>query len=371
MRRLRVLTAGSVGISLAPTVGLIGLVWILQACCCGEPYRPSSAPPGSIAGHLLFPPPSRSQALAVYAVDSYAMDSNGSIRYAVTRVVPPATTYVLAVPPGAYWVIARLDSDPLSSAGYTYDLMCIRSPATCIGNSTNYTLVRVSVQTYQNVVGIDIGDWDKSVSENILWNLDLHGTPLARSFQSPAPARSLPSRPTPSEPAPDWSGQFVNTPSGARIPLPTGWQEVKPPRSVSPNPNEIYIASETVTSPLSLDSNGVWLIVRWDVGVLCPSPDWSLATAKSRVTMQGGAITRSGVRNGTEDFYFENPTGDVGAQPFTGYVMWGAGEHYATDSYSTGDCIEFAFTGLTESGLESNFPAVVGMLQGVTFTSPH
>jgi hypothetical protein len=87
--------------------------------------------------------------------------------------------------------------------------------------------------------------------------------------------------------------------------------------------------------------------------------------------MQGGAITRAGVRNGIENFYFENPTGDVGVQPFTGYVMWGAGEHYATDSYPTADCIEFAFTGVTESGLESNLPAIVAILRGTTFTSPH
>jgi hypothetical protein len=354
----------------APTVALVGLAWILQACCCGVPYQPSSAPPGTIGGRLLFPPPSKSQALAVYAVDSYALDSNGSVRYAMTRVVPPATTYVLAVPPGAYWVLARLDSDPLSFAGYTFDLMCSRSPATCSGNSGNYTLVRVSVQTNQNVVGIDIGDWGRSVSEGILWNLDLHGSPLARSFRSPAAPKSLPFRPMPSAQAPDWSGQFVDTPAGARIPLPTGWHEIKPPSTVSPNSSEIYIASEAVSSPLSLDSNGVWLTVHWDIGRTCPSPDWSLATAQTRVSM-GGTITRSGVQNGTEDFYFENPTGDVGVQPFTGYVMWGAGEHFATDFYAIGDCIEFAFTGVTQSGLESNLPAIAAVLQGTSFTSPH
>lgn len=370
-RRLRVLGAGSIGVTLAPILGLVGLAWILQACCCGPPYTPPSGPPGSIAGQVLFPPPSRSQALAVYAVDSYSMDSNGSIRYAVTRVVPPATTYLLAVPPGTYWVVARLDSDPLSSAGYTLDLTCPRFPARCSGGATNSNLVRVSVPSQQKVDGIDIGDWGRPESQSMLWNLDLHGTPLARYYQSPVPPGSLPSRPTPSEPAPDWSGQYVNTPSGARFPLPAGWHEVKPPSSVSPNPNETYVASEGVTSPLSLDSNGVWLTVHWDVGVVCPSPDWSLATAKSRVTMQGGAITRSGVRDGTENFYFENPSADVGVQPFTGYVMWGAGEHYASDSYSTGDCIEFAFTGVTESGLESNLPAVVAILQATTFTSPH
>jgi len=355
----------------APTLALVGLAWILQACCCGPAYQPSSGPPGSISGKLLLPPPSKSQALAVYAVDSYALDSNGSIRYAMTRVVPPATTYVLAVPPGAYWVVARLDSDPLSSAGYTYDFLCRTSRAICGGNSPNYDLVRVAVQTNQNVIGIDIGDWGGSVSAGMLWNLDLHGTPLARAYRSPARPKTLPSRPTPSEPAPDWSGRFVNTPSGARIPLPTGWQEVKPPGSVSPTPNETYVASEAVSAPLSLDSNGVWLIVRWDFGRACPAPDWSLATAKGRVSMQGEAMTRAGVLNGTEDFYFENPTRDVGVQPFTGYVVWGAGEHYATDSYSPGDCIEFAFTGVTESGLESNLPAIVAVLRGTTFTSPH
>ncbi|HEX9098551.1 MAG TPA: hypothetical protein VF956_03580 [Candidatus Dormibacteraeota bacterium] len=51
--------------------------------------------------------------------------------------------------------------------------------------------------------------------------------------------------------------------------------------------------------------------------------------------------------------------------------MWGAGEHYATDSYPTGDCIEFAFTGVTESGLASNLPAIISILRDTTFTSPH
>jgi hypothetical protein len=353
-RRLRVLSAGSVGVSLAPTLGLIGLVWILQACCCGGPYAPAPGPPGSIAGSLQFPPPGKSQALAVYAVDSFGLDRNGFAAYAMTRVVPPDTTYVLAVPPGIYEVVARLDSDPRSSAGYM----------------ANSSLNRVRVETRQTVTGINIGDWGAPDSQRVIWDVDVHGSPLPASPQPAASPKSLPSRPMPTEPSPALSGEFASTVSGARFPIPVGWREIKPPYPISVNPNDNYFANESVSSPLSLDGSGVWLTVRWDIQQSCPAPDWRLASAQTTVSAQTDARSRGGPLIGHEYLYFEDPSG-AAVQPFTGYSLRGAASHYLTGLNPVPDCIEFAFTGVGQSGLESNLPAIAAILQGTSFTSPH
>jgi hypothetical protein len=355
MRRLRVLSAGSVGISLAPTLGLIGLVWIMQACCCGGPYAPAPGPPGSVAGSLQFPVQGKSQALTVYAVDSFGLDRNGFAAYAMTRVAPPVTTYVLAVPPGIYEVVARLDSDPLSSAGYM----------------ANSSVNRVRVESRQAVTGINIGDWGAPDSLRVIWDVDVHGSPLPASLEPTPSPKLLPSRPIPSEPSPELSGEFASTVSGARFPIPTGWQEIKPPYPMSVNPNDNYFSNEAVASPLALDPRGVWLTVRWDIQEPCPDPDWRFATDQARVVAQTNARSRGGPLVGHQFLYFEDPAGRANVQPFTGYSLWGAASHYLTGLNPIPDCIEFIFTATTSTARDSNLATIGAILQSATFTNPH
>jgi hypothetical protein len=64
-----------------------------------------------------------------------------------------------------------------------------------------------------------------------------------------------------------------------------------------------------------------------------------------------------------EPFYFEDPPGDAGPQPFTGYGLVG-------DAHSFGYCMEFSFRGVTRSALESNLATFAGILQGAHFEKP-
>jgi len=126
--------------AVAPTLAVIGLAWALPACCCGggSGYQIVPGAPGTISGRLTLS--GGLHAAAVYAIRT----DNGSggvdsIRFAMTRVEPPASAYSLAVPPGFYYIIARFDSDLNVFGGYTYDVQ------DKLHNAGNAGLVTVAV----------------------------------------------------------------------------------------------------------------------------------------------------------------------------------------------------------------------------------
>ncbi len=323
--------------TLAPTAALIGLAWTMPACCCGVP-PPKPGPPGSISGQVVFTDPEQPKAVAVYAVDTYAADFDGRSPYVIARLTPPQTQFTLSVPPSEYKVVARLDSDPISAAGYTF-LLGAAEPG-------NHALMRVRVESKQAITGINVGDWGGDDSRRTLMAIDVHGSPLTLH---PASPKSVPSRRLPAgshEPI-----TYVSKPSsGYGLQLPGSWLALTVGISGG---NDDYYANEDVVSPLQLDSHGIWLTVRWYIELGCPTVDWRYATARIGVRIQGT----------TDDFYFENPSGPLGVQPFTGYVLRGG--HTAF-----GNCLAFIFTGTTKQALESNLPDIAGILSTATFVKP-
>ena len=309
----------------------------MPACCCGVP-PPKPGPPGSISGQVIFTAGEEPRSLAVYAVDSYAMDFDGRAPYVLTRLTSPQTQFTLPVPPGEYKVVARLDSDPLSGAGYTFNLGA--------GELANDTLMRVRVESKQSVIGITVGDWGTVDSLRTIVAIDMHGAPLTLTT---APARSVPSRVLPN-PIHALTSHFVRPVAGYSINLPAGWHDV----IFSPYPgSDDHYASEDVRSPLQLSAGGMWLTVRFYISSACPDVDWRYATANARVRMQ----------NSSDEFYFEDPSGPLGVQPFTGFGFRGG---HATG----GNCLAFIFTGATRDALESNLSDIAGILKSVTFMQP-
>jgi hypothetical protein len=300
-------------------------------------------------------------ALSVYAVDR-------SSRYVMAKVSPPDRTFHLTVPPGYYEVVARLDSDPLSSAGY---LKCATSACgpivtragylTCQSIDCQPVLVGVTVDGAQSVSGIDVGGWGSLQASDRLRRLDEFGAPGPIPYTLPTPrvtpsqAPLLPHRqlPPPSNvdlPAvfgvPDEYDVYV---IAARLHLPAGWRHV-------PNPGEAtdqYIfrdfANEAVRSPLALDGGGVWLTV--NAGSICPmvSPAPPAAgTARAVMTTAHGVST----------FYFDDPHSTVGQQPFSGYALTGI------IALSAGICVDLRFTAMSEQARETDLATFVAIVQG-------
>ena len=330
----------------AQLCALLGLAWTLQACCCGV-VPPKPGPPGSISGQIQRPLAVGPGAITVYAVD--ALTGHG---YAITRVSATESSYHLAVPPGEYHVVARMDNDPFSAGGYTFNVACSSSGVPCGGNANNHTTVFVRVDSKQDVSGIDIGDWATAAVQMEVWYIDVDGSPLALNPQvSPSP-KSLASRALPDAPAPGTSGLFTSRIGFVSLQVPSSWAEVTPPASIQ-YPSEVYFSNEQVKTPLALDSQGVWLTI-WSLGTGCPFPDWRYATARSTVKMQGG----------TNHFFYEDPPPRDGPQPFTGYSVRGG-------AFVFGDtCDEFVFTGVTRNALENNLPAFFGLVESAVFARP-
>ena len=331
----------------AQVCALVGLAWTLQACCCGV-VPPKPGPPGSISGQILRPPAAIPRGLSVYAVDALI----GLANYVMTRVSATDSSYRLAVPPGEYHVVARMDNDPLSAGGHTFNVECSSLPVPCGGNANNYTTTFVRVESKQDVSGIDIGDWGTDAVQRLIWSIDMDGSPLSLNPQDSPSPKSLASRPLPDVPPLDTSRVFTSPLISVSFPVPSGWAEVKPPAAFQ-YPSEVYFSNERVNAPLALDSQGVWLTI-WYLGVGCPFPDWRYATARSTVKMQGG----------TNHFFFEDPPPRDGPQPFTGYSVRGGA--FVFGAY----CEEFVFTGVTRGALDNNLPAFFGLVESAVFSRP-
>jgi hypothetical protein len=335
---LRVLSGASVLAAVAPMLAVIGLVLALPACCCGGGSVPPivSGPPGAITGRLILPPPGTPQAATVYAVRlSLGSDVVDAARYAMTRVVPPDSNYSLTVPTGIYDVIARFDTDPLRFGGYTYRVQ------NKVGNGADTKLVEVRVSAQQRVGGVDIGDWGSAESTDKGWRMDVYGLPLTDPSQASPSVTAAQFRQLPAGPDPMLSSTYVNTAFGVRFLLPFGWGEVKAPaRYIS---YSAFFANETVVSPISLDSKGVWLSIFYG-GISCPIPDSQFVVAYTSVA----------VLDGTELFYFEDSS--------AGYTMLGGAVHG-----SGKQCVQFIFKGSTKAALESNLATFVSLLDVARF----
>lgn len=263
----------------------------------------------------------------------------------MTRLDPPQTAFTLSVPPGLYKVVARLDSDPLSAAGYTFSIACGGIAERCGDNYDNHTLDYRRVESKQAVTGINVGDWGTEASRELLWAIDTDGSPVDTASAKP---RTLPTRQLPPPRLLEATSQLTTRWSGVKLTLPANWHV-----AVNPNPyagNADYYANEPAATPLALDGEGIWLTVAWYIHGPCPGPDWRFTTAKSRPTLSGHV----------QDFYFENPPGSAGAQPFTGYVFHGG-------TIAHGDCLEFVFTARSAEALSANLDLIAAILGSAVF----
>jgi hypothetical protein len=302
------------------------------ACCCGVQIKPG--PPATISGQVLFPSGTQPQGVAVYAIDEYPSDVGAHGTYAMVDLAPPATAFSMSVPPGYYRLVARLDNDPLSAWAH------------CVPNEPGVVDFVTALAT-QVVTGVDINCWQTTsyAASSLLWNIDAFGSPLTTSYPG---SRQLASRALPAAAAPATTSGFSTRWSGVHVTLPSSWTVLH-----YPNPyfgNADFFANEEVTSPLQLDDNGVLLNIDWFIEQSCPGPDWRYATARTRIKMQAGA----------QDFYFENPSGPLNMQPFTGYVLHGG-------RIAHGDCLELYFTGRTKGALDSNLGLIDWIVNNATF----
>ena len=241
--------------------------------------------------------------------------------------------------------MARLDANPRSAAGHTFDLSCNPSQVSC---SIDTGLEEVRVESNRTVTGVDIGDWGTEESQRLLWELDTTGAPLAFSPMNPS-AGQLPWRSVAGQ-SPQSTNQLSEL--GAHLPLPADWRELRP-SFLRDEYYGAYFANEAVGSPLELDGNGMWLTLRYDFRPQCPGPDWAQASARILVPMQSGDAF----------FYLEDPQAGVSAQPFTGYSLVGG-------TLVSGRCVELLFSSPTKAGLEANLTTIVGVLEQATFIKP-
>jgi len=288
--------------------------------------------------------------LSVYAVQS-------PTRYAMAKVSPPDRSFHLTVPPGFYEVVARLDSDPLSAAGY---LSCTKSGClpvmtragyvTCRSVDCQPVLVHVRVDGGTNVSGADVGGWGSLQAADLLWSVDEYGIPGPTNNGPPAsgvmpsptplpPLRQLPAQSSDGLPVAydvpeEYDVQLVE----ARLHLPAGWRQVNNPGEAT-NPSDIRrdFTNENVRSPLALDAAWIWMTVSVSsCGSLVPDD----ATARAFVSTPRG----SGL------FYFEDPRSPVGQQPFSGYAFSGSA------TLATGICMWFRFTASSDDLREADLP---------------
>ena len=134
--------------------------------------------------------------------------------------------------------------------------------------------------------------------------------------------------------------------------MPTDWREIKAPQPESFY-GDAYLANEPVKSPLSLDGNGIWLVVRIVTEQACAFPDWRYATGKMTVPMQGGA----------RSFFFEDPVPRDGPQPVTGPSVRGG-------AFLLGNCVEFIMTGASQAALANNVNAFLRVVETAVFVKP-
>lgn len=303
--------------------------------------------------------------LAVYAVSTY--DWLADPRYVMAWVDPPAHTYSLSVPPGEYQVVARLDSDPVSSAGHLVCQSISCGPTmtragfvTCHTADCQPVLVNVSVASGQSVGGVDIGGWGSLNALGLLWTVDEFGAPGPITYSpptarvTPSPSPQLPFRELP-PPASDALFAEYGLPVepgvynvAPHLHLPVSWQEIANPAQAVNLDWTADFSNEHVRSPLGLDDGGVWLSVRTHY-----SSCWG--TANVDVTAKATLVTDRGA--GT--FVFEDPHSPLGAQPYRGYafegtVPWG---------YEASGCLEFRFTTSSEQTLAANLPTFVEIVR--------
>ena len=351
----------AIAVSLAPPLALIGFAWSMPACCCGAPPAPSPGPPGSISGHILFPAGTGPAALTVYAVNS-DVSREFFTGYVMTRVAPPASTYELTVPPGDYSVVARLDGDPLSGAGYTQNLSC-RNTSVCYHIPR---LAGVRVDAKHSLTNIDVGDWGTLYAVGVLWNLDRFGSPMSVPNDAPpsagasTPPTSLPYRELPAASQAALPAEHdlpaVNQSStvGVRLYLPATWYQVRyPALAIDRAPFTHDFANQNAGSPLLLDATGVWLTVAENVGV-CRLLTSATATTNARVITSQGTAT----------FYFQDPIGPSGGQPFKGYGFAGMVQ------FQRG-CINFIFLGVTTAARDSNLAVFEAIVQQAQYVDPY
>ena len=346
--------------TVAPTLALAGLGLATPACCCGGPAPPSPGPPGSISGEVLFASRMTPSPVAVYAVE-------GS-RYAMTKVTPPARTYQLAVPPGTYQVVARLDSDPLSSAGY---LTCVSGSCqpvmtragyvTCRSLDCQPVLTNVRVEASQEVDHIDVGGWGSLYALDTLWALDEGGAPGPIAYVPPSPGARPSPQPQPAlrqmpAPAPDVLPLEFGVPTDfdvklidARLHLPAGWRQIANPAEGVAQSIRRDFANQPVRSALALEADGVWLTAA--VTGSCGTPRLVDATARAVVSTP----------NGSADFFFEDPHSSVGQQPYSGFAFMGI-RPLAADL-----CLTFRFTSSSEQAREKNLPTFLAIVQQAEF----
>ncbi len=262
--------------------------------------------------------------LAVYALDRDRSNIDTAF-YVMTRVTAPATTYQLYVPRGDYTVVARLDSDPLSAAGYPDS---------------------VGVLPTQSKTHIDISDWGSLAAADVLWRIDTFGSPLsldsatpsAASTESPSPLpiRMRPYGPTPPLPVMRNLASYYYTNYVIHLDLPSGWNQIHEaaqPSAYLP----YYFVNEDVQTPLSLDAHGILLVVQ-ELGRPCFPLRIPGVTAEASFfnTQQGMA-----------NFYFLDRDEPVGKQPF-------AGSEYFGTKQAGAPCLFFKFAGATPSARDGN-----------------
>lgn len=335
-----------------------------RACCCGVPTA-IPGPAGSISGQILFAERMTPSPLSVYAVQ------NGSSRYVMAKVAPPDRSFHLTVPPGFYGVVARLDSDPLSSGGYLECLSSGCAPVmtragyvTCQSLECQPVLVSVRVDGAKNVAGVAVGGWGSLAALNLLWRLDEYGapgpigsgvpTPGATPSPTPLlPLRQLPPASTVALPAVfgvpnEYDVKLID----ATLHLPAGWRQV-------PNPGEAVdpsifrdFSNQVVRSPLALDGDGVWLTASVGGGCSPAGPAPPVAgTARAVVTTPNGFST----------FYFDDPHSTLGRQPFSGYAFLGE------TKLTPGICAAFRFTAMSDQAREVYLPTFLAIVEHAEF----
>lgn len=349
---------------MAPTIALAGMGLFSPACCCGGPPAPIPGAAGSISGQILFAETMTPSPLSVYAVE------NGS-RYVMAKVSPPDRTFHLAVPPGYYEVVARLDSNPLSSAGHLECVSAGCAPVmtragyvTCQSVDCQPVLIHIRVDAATNIYGVDVGGWGSLAAINLLWRVDEYGAPGPLTYQlptpgvTPSPTPLLPLRQLPPASTVDLPAIFA-VPNqydvkliDARLHLPAGWRQVPNPGEATDQSVFRDFANQAVRSPLALDGDGVWLTV--SVSDFC-SP---AAPAPPVAGTARGVVTTA---NGLSTFFFDDPHSAIGQQPFSGYAFSGEGK------LSYGICASFRFTAMSDQARERYLPTFLAIVQQAEF----
>lgn len=307
----------------------------MPACCCGGPEPPSPGPPGTISGSIQFPAGTQPAPLAVYALDQ-DRSRPGFTAYFITRIGPPASSYEIGLPPGDYALVARLDSDPLSAGGYI----------TCHSSACTPFLTSVRLNAGQALTHIDIANWGSSYGASAIWGVDMFGSMMSVPATSSAsattatspmalPVRQRPQGPTPPLPAErELPSIYQGNNMRIRLDLPANWYEIDGPAQPLADASIYYFANEEVKSPLSLDANGVVMLLE----DFCPPINASNLSAQASFfnTQQGVA-----------HFYFLDRDGPAAGQPFEGF------EYLGTKVGSPG-CLFFEFAGATRMARDSN-----------------